>query len=748
MNQYAQVVLNMPHPSLDKPFDYAVPESMLCKISVGMRVIVPFGAKNKLTEGYVLSITDHTQVPRIRLKEISSLCEDDFMLLEQFIPIVEWMRQEYHCTYIDAIKCFVPPAAKKVKSPKYMDIISLTASQQQIADFIENNSRRAPVMCKVLMLLMDQPELAKEDIILNTWASTQTFISLKNRGFISIRKEEIYREADAEIQGTNKIVSLTPEQKHCIEVAQEQLSSPEKKPLLLRGVTGSGKTEVYMEAIDKCLKLDKTAIMLVPEIALTNQIMEHFIGRFGKDRLAVMHSKLTPRERYDEWHRIRSGRARIVIGARMGVFAPAENIGLIIMDEEHEATYKSDMTPKYDTVEVAAKRLQTTGGVLLLGSATPSVVSYERAKEGIYQMLTLKQRYNRNPLPRVEIVDMREELRAGNTNIFSRRLYTAIEETLKKGQQVILFQNRRGYSNFVSCRACGAVMKCPECDLSLVYHKKEHAMICHYCGRQFPLPETCPVCGSRYLKHFGIGTEQVEEAVATLFPKAALDRLDLDAVKQRKDLDAILRRFSQGKTDILIGTQLVAKGLDFHNVGLVGVIAADVSLNIPDYRSSERTFQLITQVAGRAGRGEERGLVVVQTYEPDNFVFRCATRHDYDSFFQEESALRSLMEYPPFGDIIMVNFTAEDEQLALDTALRCKAYMERVLGSGQARRVLSPKVSASFKGKDSFRHYLIIRCPRGKRNEYVYDLDHFGQILLEDKTACSMNIDVNPYSIF
>ena len=273
-------------------------------------------------------------------------------------------------------------------------------------------------------------------------------------------------------------------------------------------------------------------------------------------------------------------------------------------------------------------------------------------------------------------------------------------------------------------------------------------MVCHYCGKQFPLPETCPVCGSRYLKHFGIGTEQVEEAVATLFPEAALDRLDLDAVKQRKDLDAILRRFSQGKTDILIGTQLVAKGLDFHNVGLVGVIAADVSLNIPDYRSSERTFQLITQVAGRAGRGEERGLVVVQTYEPDNFVFRCATRHDYDSFFQEESALRSLMEYPPFGDIIMVNFTAEDEQLALDTALRCKAYMERVLGSGQARRVLSPKVSASFKGKDSFRHYLIIRCPRGKRNEYVYDLDHFGQILLEDKTACSMNIDVNPYSIF
>ena len=542
--------------------------------------------------------------------------------------------------------------------------------------------------------------------------------------------------------------ALTDEQTAAVTRINRAIEAAQHEIFLLHGVTASGKTEVYLEAVAKCLQLGKTAIMLVPEIALTNQVIERFIGRFGKDCIAVMHSKLTPRERYDEWHRIRGGRARIVIGARMGVFAPADDIGLIIMDEEHEATYKSDMTPKYDTVEVAAKRLQTTGGVLLLGSATPSVVSYERAREGIYELITLKQRYNQNPLPAVEIVDMRAELREGNTNIFSRRLDNAIAETLQKGQQVILFQNRRGYSNFVSCRACGAVMKCPECELSLVYHKKEQAMVCHYCGKQFPLPETCPVCGSRYLKHFGIGTEQVEEAAAALFPEAVLDRLDLDAVKHRKDLDAILRRFSKGETNILVGTQLVAKGLDFHNVGLVGVIAADVSLNIPDYRSTERTFQLITQVAGRAGRGAERGLVVVQTYDPDNYVFRHAMQHDYEGFFADERTLRSLMEYPPFGDIILVNFTAEDAQLALDTALRCKHYMERVLGSGETRRILLPKVSASFKGKDSFRQYLIIRCPRGKRNEYVYDLDHFGQILLQDKTDCSMHIDVNPYSIF
>ena len=559
------------------------------------------------------------------------------------------------------------------------------------------------------------------------------------------KEKEPYRDLTGKDE---RPAALTPEQDAAVKRLHAAIEDAKHEIFLLHGVTASGKTEVYMEAIDKCLTLGKTAVMLVPEIALTNQIVERFIGRFGKDRIAVLHSRLTPRERYDEWHRIRSGKARIVIGARMGVFAPAEDIGLMILDEEHEATYKSDMTPKYDTVEVAAKRLQTTGGVLLLGSATPSVVSYERAKEGIYQLLTLSHRYNQNPLPAVEIVDMRRELREGNTSIFSRRLYEAMDGTLRKGQQVILFQNRRGYSNFVSCRECGAVMKCPECELSLVYHKKEQAMVCHYCGKRFPIPETCPQCGSRYLKYFGIGTEQVEEAAAGFFPDAALDRLDLDAVKKRKDLDTILKKFSQGKTDILVGTQLVAKGLDFRNVGLVGVIAADVSLNIPDYRSTERTFQLITQVAGRAGRGEERGLVIVQTYDPQNYVFQRAVNHDYNGFFEDERALRSCMEYPPFGDIIMVNFTAEDEQLALDTALRCKTYMEHVLGSAEAKRVLSPKVSLNFKGKDSFRQYLIIRCPRGKRNEYVYDLDHFGQILLHEKVPCSVNIDVNPYSIF
>ena len=505
--------------------------------------------------------------------------------------------------------------------------------------------------------------------------------------------------------------ALTEEQTASVECINEAIAASRHEIFLLHGVTASGKTEVYMEAIDKCLKLDKTAIMLVPEIALTNQIMEHFIGRFGKDRLAVMHSKLTPRERYDEWHRIRSGRARIVIGARMGVFAPAENIGLIIMDEEHEATYKSDMTPKYDTVEVAAKRLQTTGGVLLLGSATPSVVSYERAKEGIYQLLTLKQRYNRNPLPRVEIVDMREELRAGNTNIFSRRLYSAIEETLKKGQQVILFQNRRGYSNFVSCRACGAVMKCPECDLSLVYHKKEHAMICHYCGYETPQVHACPSCGSPYIGGFRAGTQQIEQNVKKLFPKARVLRMDGDTTKTKNSYEEILSAFAAGKADILIGTQMIVKGHDFPNVTLVGALAADLSLNAVDYRAGERTFQLLTQAVGRAGRGEKPGMAVIQTYHPEHYSIQTAAEQDYGTFYEKEMDYRRLMGYPPAAELLAIHGAGEDEAHLTQAMEYIRRYLIRIRGNREVQ-IIGPASEAVSKINDLYRMAVYVRAPQ------------------------------------
>lgn len=562
-------------------------------------------------------------------------------------------------------------------------------------------------------------------------------------------KEGKEKEPYKNIKGTySKPEKLTGEQQAAVDAISEALTKGEQQNFLLHGVTSSGKTEVYMEAIEKTLALGKTAIMLVPEISLTKQIIEIFAGRFGKSHIAVLHSKLTPRERYDEWKRIKSGSARIVIGARLGVFAPLSDIGLIVMDEEHEASYKADMTPKYDTVDIALKRLGYYKGVLLLGSATPSVVSYARAEQGIYKLLSLKERYNTTPLPEVEIIDMRAELRAGNTTIFSQKLFNQIKEELDEGRQIILLQNRRGYAGFVSCRQCGNVMRCPECGISLTYHKSMGKLMCHYCGRTYPMPTECPECESTYIKHFGIGTEQVEEALSQYFPEVKVDRLDIDALKTRKDLDRILDAFSKSETRILVGTQLVAKGLDFKNVGLVGVIAADVTLNIPDYRSAERTFQLITQAAGRAGRGDRRGRVIIQTYEPENYSLLSAAAHDYEQFYGQEIKLRRFMDYPPFTDLIMVNFTSEDEELAIAMGQRCKRYMENALLGSEGYKILAPQFSQNFKGKDAVRFYLLIKCPKGERNKYVYYLENFNKILINEKIECNMDLDINPYGTY
>lgn len=543
---------------------------------------------------------------------------------------------------------------------------------------------------------------------------------------------------------------LTQEQQQACDTISEAIHSGRQESFLIHGVTSSGKTQVYMEAIAEALNMGRSSIMLVPEISLTKQIIENFAGRFGKNNVAVLHSKLTPRERHDEWRRIRRGEAKIVIGARMAVFAPLEKIGVIVMDEEHEASYKADMTPKYDTVDIAMKRLVYHKGVLILGSATPSVASYFRARQGIYKLITLTERYNRTPLPMISVADMRKELKEGNTTIFSRELYSSMEEELKSGGQVILLQNRRGYSNFVSCRECGKAMKCPKCGISLTYHKIRSALVCHYCGRTFPLPDKCPDCGSRYIRHFGVGTEQVEEAVKKHFPDASVDRLDIDSLKTRRDLDRILGDFGRRKTDILIGTQLAAKGFDFDNVGLVGIIAADMGLNIPDYRSAERTYQLITQAAGRAGRGLKQGKVVIQTYEPDNYAIRCAAGNDYDRFYNIETNNRKIMDYPPFTDLIMVNFTAADEKQAAECLGNCRKYIQELqneYGRLESAVMLSPRTAVNFKGEDK-RLYMLIKCPKGERNKYVFYLESFKKKLIDEGIACSMDLDINPYSTF
>jgi len=564
--------------------------------------------------------------------------------------------------------------------------------------------------------------------------------SISKRG----KKRNPFKDTLGEAQDHRK---LTEEQSEALKSLSRAIDQGMHKLFLINGVTSSGKTEIYMRAIAKCVMIGKTAIMMVPEISLTKQIIERFIGRFGADCIAVLHSKLSMGERYDEWVRIRNGQVKIVIGARSAVFAPLENIGAIILDEEHEATYKSDMTPKYETVEVAVKRAKAHGGILIMGSATPSVVSYCRAQTGIYEEITLKQRYNKVPMPEVDIVDMREELKNGNLSIFSNNLHQKMEQCLKDQQQIILFLNRRGYSTFVSCRECGYVMKCPECGISLTYHKKENVAICHYCGYRQALPKICPECNSKYIKHFGTGTEKVEEAAAELFEGARIARLDLDTIKRKGSIDKILDDFQKGKTDILVGTQLVAKGLDFANIGLVGIVSADVTLNIPDFRSSERTFQLITQAAGRAGRGNIPGKVVIQTYSPENYAIIAASEQNYTQFYDAEIKLRAYMHYPPYSDLIQILFTAQTMEDALAAAEVVDQKLRKQMGVGAESDIFKPQPAPMSKTGDIYRCHILIKAPLGKRREYTQMLmDIKREINMRKKKNFTISIDFNPYS--
>lgn len=550
----------------------------------------------------------------------------------------------------------------------------------------------------------------------------------------------------------SSVKELTLQQAQILQRIGEAAKAKKHMRFLLHGVTGSGKTEIYIRAAQQVLEQGRNVIVLVPEIALTGQIIDRFIGRFGSGKVAVLHSKLSLGERYDQWKKVRDGcdgDGQIVIGARSAVFAPLENIGLIVIDEEHETTYKSDHTPKYDTIEVALKRVQDkdNNGILLLGSATPSVVSYQRAQEGIYELLELTERYNKVVLPEISIVDMREELKRGNRSIISSELCSKMKDTLEAGRQVILFLNRRGYSTFVSCRECGYVARCPGCGLSLTYHKAGGQAVCHYCGYHEPAPNKCPECGSKYIRYFGSGTEKLEEAVSDLFPEYAAERLDLDTVKRKGEMTRKLKAFRSGKTQILIGTQIIAKGLDFRNVGLSGIVSADVSLNIPDFRSPERTFQLITQAAGRAGRGDSQGHVVIQTYSPEHYAVTFASQHDYKGFFETEKQLRAYMGYPPYSDLFQIVFTAKREDAAKDGA---ESWYERIRGRmtrEDQEMVFPPQQAYLGKIKDVYRYSMLIKCLQGRRAEYSRIVAAVREEDIEKKKKdYTAIVDINPYS--
>ncbi len=538
---------------------------------------------------------------------------------------------------------------------------------------------------------------------------------------------------------------LTQEQSAVLEEIQESLSSRTHRVFLLKGVTGSGKTEVYLQAMQKVLDVGRQGIVLVPEISLTPQLVARFMSRFGRDSVAVLHSKLTPAQRATEYKRISEGRVRLAIGARSAVFAPFDRIGLIILDESHESSYKSDKSPKYDTCEVAVKRAMNSGAAVILGSATPSVVDYYRSEKGIFKRIEIKNRYNRVELPDVKIVDMTAEIRAGNRSLFSRELAEAIQQSLDRGKQIILFLNRRGYLGYIFCRECGYAVKCPECGISMPYHKDEGLCECHYCGRKQSLPRICPECGSKLIGGFGAGTQQVEEKVAELFPDAKAERLDLDSVRKKGELEAVLKRFQNGKTDILIGTQIVAKGLDFKNVGLVGIISADVTLNIPDFRSAERSFQLVTQAAGRSGRGEEKGSVIIQTYSPDHAALLFAANHDYESFYREEIRVRKAAAYPPFTDIFQLVIHDSDEDKAYNYAEGCARWLRGKMAGECA--VLGPAQPMLKKQGGLFRSQILIKAPAGSRSEVSALIREMKEIHEKNKNAAQLiTVDINPFT--
>lgn len=593
-----------------------------------------------------------------------------------------------------------------------------------------------------------------EDIVLNeeiletcTWMKNRYFCRYIDalQMFLPSGTKAKRRKKKEPLQGyigeEQPIEELTEEQNSVLNKIYDAAENQQHKMFLLHGVTGSGKTEVYMKSAQKVIEKGKKVIVLVPEVSLTKQIIDRFICRFGRDKVAVMHSKLTPGERYDQWEKIRKGDCDIVIGARSAVFAPVENIGLIVIDEEHESSYKSDQTPKYDTVEIAAKRTTHYNGIVLMGSATPSITSLKRCEDGIYEKLYLSERYNKVQLPEVHIADMREELKRGNRSVFSRRLYDEIENCLKNREQVILFINKRGHSSFVSCRSCGYVVKCEKCQLPMTYHKDSENMVCHYCGRRHNVPKVCPECKSPYIKFFGAGTERVLEEIQSLMPDAKAAKIDFDESKVKGAIEETLDSFGKGEIDILVGTQLVGKGLDFKNVGLVGIVAIDMALNLPDYRSSERVFQMITQAAGRAGRGDKRGRVIVQTYEPENFAVTAGAEQDIEKFFKREIFVRKMMDYPPFGNFTRVSVMAhnmEDEKKASELWL---SYIEKNLGK---KSVINIKRENKHTKKNGFRTTMLLKYSADKRKVFSAMAKEIKEKLKASRAEVSSIIDINP----
>ncbi len=666
--RYAKCVIAAKTSALDRCFHYEIPERFAALVQPGTRVLVPFGNDNKRVHAVVMELSEDTDIDARRIKPMAELLDTQPVFSREMLELALWMKDKYYTTLYECLRCIIPGGVTAKHKDLVIKTARLTASSGETAVEKKRLSSHAQ---SVLKLLSETGEMPVGDIKLLLSITDSPIKTLEAKGLIEYGQKTMLRNPQPSRGFKYSLPTLTQEQNR---VVQDILSAGDKHHHLIRGVTGSGKTEVYMTLIEAVVKQGKQAIMLVPEIALTPQTVAIFYKRFG-ELATVTHSRLSDSERYDQWKRARDGHVSIMIGPRSAVFAPFGRLGLIVIDEEHEHTYKSEVSPKYNTKEVAIKRAEAVGATVVLGSATPCIESYFAAKSGGLMLHTMPTRINNMP-PNVHIIDMRVEMEQGNRSIFGKELSEALLKNIRVGKQSILFINRRGHSTFVSCRSCGHVLKCDDCNVNYTYHIAGDLLICHYCGAKADNVKLCPVCGSKYIKYFGVGTQKVQEEFEKLFPGIKTLRMDMDTTSNKNGHEKILTAFRNGEADVLIGTQMIAKGLDFPNVTVVGVVAADISLNAGDFRAGENTFSLLTQVAGRAGRADSMGHVYIQTYNPEHYAVSLSRDNDYEQFYRYEIALRRQMNYPPYTHIFCVLATSESEKSLIVMLFKLKEIMQ------------------------------------------------------------------------
>lgn len=747
MAEFANIIIDITHEKLDKTFQYKIPEGMKEQLRVGIQVTVPFGNSNRPTKGYIIELTDKAEYDLSRMKEISTVEKESIPIEAHLIALAAWIRKNYGGTMNQALKTVLPIKQKAKAKEKRTIVLTLERdlAMKQLDVFVKkHNTARA----RLLEALIEENEIPYE-VVTGKLNVTQAVIRvMEEMGILTVKTEISWRNPIKEVEKGTDITILNREQQDVVDGIMGDYKEQEYKTYLLHGVTGSGKTAVYIELIDQAVKMGRQAIVLIPEIALTYQTVIRFYRRFG-ERVSILNSKMSTGERYDQFLRAKNGELDVMIGPRSALFTPFSNLGFIIIDEEHENTYKSETLPRYHARETAVKRAKMAGASVVLGSATPSLDSYYRVGTGQYQLYELANRVEQKALPDCEIIDLREELKNGNRSILSIRLQELMKERLEKKQQIILFLNRRGMAGFVSCRACGHVFMCPHCDVSLNQHNNGK-LVCHYCGHMEQTVKVCPECGSKYVGGFKAGTQKIESIVKESFPTARVLRMDMDTTREKSGHEKILSMFANQEADILIGTQMIVKGHDFPNVTLVGILAADLSLHIGDYHGPERTFQLLTQAAGRAGRGEMPGEVVIQTYNPMHYSIQLAAKQDYKEFYHQELAYRNLMKYPPVWHMMVMLVASKDQLTAELGADLLGKKIEQSKSSGKlgGLTMIGPTDASVAKVKDIYKKVIYF-----KHSDYsmlVKIKDALEQFILQHRELQNLMIqfDFNPMSGF